>query len=277
MTNNHDDSLAQPLVSWSSSAPSTSTTTGDSDKVSGNSVPRHEVNKRQRYGSKGEKELSRIVNHDLAATLHDEFDERASDLDPDGPETPDEFLRKLLYSFFDVKIQEDQTSYTHASQGFFQKPSDDEMSSYALLAAAARSNNLSEMLDLSKNGHSLNCNNIFGESLLHIACRRGFVDMVRLILDEPGVSVRIVDDCGRTPLHDLCWNPSPQLEICKWILEKEPSLFLIKDKRNYSPFDYTRQEHWGVWKKFLLENHHLFKKLENDCYGFLKNVPLVET
>ena len=60
-------------------------------------------------------------------------------------------------------------------------------------------------------------------------------------------------------------------------MEKEPSLFLLKDKRNFSPFDYTRQEHWGLWKRFLLENKELFKKMESDCYGFLKRARVVET
>lgn len=273
MTHRSNDSS---LVCFSSSAASTITATENYDIVSNNTVLRHEVSKRRRHGSKEESELSRITHNNFATTSQEEIDERFSGLDPDGPDTPDEFLRKLLSFFFNVEIEESQTIFTSASEGFFAKPLDDEMLSYSALAPATRANNVSELLHLSKDGYSLNCCNRFGESLLHIACRRAFVEIVRLILDQPGVSVRIVDDCGRTPLHDLCWNPSPQLEICKWILEREPSLFLLKDKRKFSPFDYTRQEHWGIWKRFLLENKELFKKMESDCYGFLKREPVVD-
>lgn len=269
MTNsNFNGNSEETQVNCSPSTPSTAT---KSDIVSSNAIPRQEVNKRRRQGSKEDKELSKIIDNNFASEAQHQVDGRYSGLDPDGPDTPDSFLKKLLSSFFGVEIDEAKTNCTNAGNGFFEKPCDDDMSSYAVLAAATRANNHSELLNLSKDGYSLNCSNRFGETLLHISCRRGFVETAKLILDQPGVSIRIVDDCGRTPLHDLCWNPSPQLEICRWILEKEPSLFLLKDKRNFSPFDYTRQEHWSIWKRFLLENKDLFKKMESDCYGFLKS------
>lgn len=272
MTENSNDSWERPLVCCPPSATSTIASTEKNEILETNTV-----SKRRRHGSKEGKELGSIMDHNFGSTIPREIDEMPFALDPDGPDTPDEFLRKLLSSFFDVEIEEKQTNYASASQGFFDKCCDDDMLSYSVLAPAARSNKVPEMLKLSKAGYSLICCNRFGESLLHIACRRGFHEMVKLILDQPEMSVRIVDDCGRTPLHDLCWNPSPQLEICKWILEKEPSLFLLRDKRNFSPFDYTRQEHWVVWKRFLLENKELFKKMKRDCYGFLKVARVVDT
>ena len=54
----------------------------------------------------------------------------------------------------------------------------------------------------------MDCFNRFGESLLNIACRRGFEDIVAYLLEQESVSVRHCDDCGRTPLHDACWHPT---------------------------------------------------------------------
>merc|ERR1712232_101050 len=49
--------------------------------------------------------------------------------------------------------------------------------------------------------------NRFGESLLHVACRRGHFDMVKFLVLEVGVSAsNIMDDYDRTPLHDACWT-----------------------------------------------------------------------
>lgn len=120
---------------------------------------------------------------------------------------------------------------------------------------AGRDNNVAALKSLYENGHSVECCNRFGESLLHMACRRGFQEMAHFLLEgEPQLPVRIVDDCGRTPFHDTCWNSQPQTEICKLLLQRDPSLLLLSDKRGHTPFQYARQEHWGVWRQFLFEN-----------------------
>lgn len=231
----------------------------------------HEACKRQRKGSKVESDMKPGSNRSYTNFTGVDEKRETPSLDPDGSDSPDDFLKKLLRSEFGIEINDDKTECQAVKPGFFAEISEDEKSSYAAVVASARSNNVSELLSLLEEGHSLNCCNQFGESLLHISCRRGFVAMTRLILDQPGASVRLVDDCGRTPLHDLCWNPTPQLDICKWILEVEPSLFFLKDRRNFTPFDYARREHWSIWKEFVLENKKLFHKLvDGDCYSFLK-------
>merc|ERR1712183_78962 len=66
------------------------------------------------------------------------------------------------------------------------------------------------------------CANRFGESLLHLACRRGRTDMVRFLVVEMGSPPRDVletmDDCHKTPLHDACWT-APRISSwssCCW-------------------------------------------------------------
>jgi Ankyrin repeats (3 copies) len=102
---------------------------------------------------------------------------------------------------------------------------------------------------------AFDCYNRFGEGLLNMTCRRGFTEMVEFLLSPPvQLPVRVRDDCGRTPLHDACWNPTPQLEICTWILQKDPSLFLVADKRGYTPFQYARKSDWPIWRQFLYQH-----------------------
>ena len=103
---------------------------------------------------------------------------------------------------------------------------------------------------------ALDCCNRFGEGLLNMACRRGFTDTVKYLLSpDIQLNVRVRDDGGRTPLHDACWYPEPQLEVCSLILQQDPSLFLVADKRGYTPFQYARKSDWHVWRQFLYSNY----------------------
>ena len=192
-------------------------------------------------------------------TINDESTTSAL-LDPKGSESPDQFLQKLLSQEYGLKVQVKPAT---GLKDFFPTPTEEQMASYTTqIVAAARQNDVAELKRLSKEGSSMNCFNRFGECLLHMACRRGFKDMFEFLMEQPNIAIRVVDDCGRTPLHDLCWNPAPQLELCKRILEQEPSLFFVSDRRGYTPFEYVRPEHWPEWKKFLLENRSYFEKMK---------------
>ena len=54
--------------------------------------------------------------------------------------------------------------------------------------------------------------NRFGESIVHMACRRADFEVVDFLLENIG-DVWGVDDFGRTPLHDACWRPEPRFDI----------------------------------------------------------------
>jgi len=98
------------------------------------------------------------------------------------------------------------------------------------------------------------CSNRFGESLMHLACRRGRTEMVRFMVEElPGGSqmLSITDDCNKTPLHDACWTPSPNFELVELILEHAPEQLLMKDIRGNTPFDYVRKDDYSLWLRFL--------------------------
>jgi len=88
--------------------------------------------------------------------------------------------------------------------------------------------------------------NRFGESIVHIACRRSELDVVDFILSNGGDSL-LVDDFGRTPLHDACWRPEPRFDVVTLLLDRNLTLLRIIDVRGANPLKYVREEHWTQW------------------------------
>lgn len=177
--------------------------------------------------------------------------------------SPDEFLNKLVYATCGFELEPKKAK---TLENFFVKVTDEQVAAYTItVVSACRSNDLDALKKLhSEEGQTMNCFNRFGESLLTMACRRGFEDIVDYLLHLPDVDVRISDDSGRTVLHDACWNPSPQLKICQWIMARDPALFFIADNRGCTPFQYARPEHWGVWRQFLLDNKESLRSLTQE-------------
>jgi ankyrin repeat protein len=124
---------------------------------------------------------------------------------------------------------------------------------------AVRDNDLEKLKELYASGVTLESCNRFGESLLHIACRRGNTRMVKFLVEEVKVSVHIADDMNRIPLHDACWASVPNFEIVELLLREAPEHALCPDKRGHTPFDYTRQPAWKEWVRFLSEHGSLFQ------------------
>jgi hypothetical protein len=122
-------------------------------------------------------------------------------------------------------------------------------------------NNISKLRELLADGKSFDACNLNGETLLHLACRRGDLNTVKFMLEEACVQPDVCDDMGRTILHDLCWRPAPNLEIMATLIRTiSPYTLIAKDRRGHTPFDYARREHWGVWLSFLRENQCLIER-----------------
>ena len=136
----------------------------------------------------------------------------------------------------------------------FQPPTQEQIDAYTNDAVSAvRSSNLQTLRDIYKTHGPmyLKCCNRYGESLLHIACRRSTPTIVSFLLNEVNVSPNIKDDYGRTPLHDACWRGLPEYDIVELLLRKEPKLLWCQDVRGYLPLNYARREHWKGWNGFL--------------------------
>ena len=169
---------------------------------------------------------------------------------------PDEFLIQLitaLYPKVHLKVKS-----ALKLESYFPTISEAQMATYNNeIVQLARMNDVTALQEYyQKHGRdSMNCYNRFGEGLLNMACRRGFTEMVQFLL-SPNVylPVRVRDDGGRTPLHDACWYPEPQLDVCTMIIQRDPSLLLVADKRGYTPFQYARKSDWLIWRKFLVQH-----------------------
>jgi len=140
--------------------------------------------------------------------------------------------------------------------GFFNKVT--EMYDQEIVNAI-RSNDVESLKQLHAKGTNLECGNRFGETLIHLACRRSHRDLVSFLVHEVGVSLRVRDDFGRTPWHDACWRTEPDLDLLDMLLDKAPELLMLNDKRGHTPLDYARREHWSVLVPFLLERTDKFR------------------
>ena len=93
--------------------------------------------------------------------------------------------------------------------GYYCKPTPLQKASYGLrVVQAVRASNEALLGKLLRCGLSPNPCNDFGESIVHMACRRGDSKLLRVLV-QAGCCLQVTDDFGRTPLHDACWASKP--------------------------------------------------------------------
>lgn len=170
-----------------------------------------------------------------------------TNLKNDAGMSPVELLRRFQFE----RDNSNKTSYPVSPT--FVKPTEKAVAAYdATIVNAVRSANLDALRSAHK--ESLNACNQFGESLLHMACRRGNVEVVRYMVEEAKVNVHVRDDYGRTILHDATWTARPNKDVMEVLLKAvSPEMLLAQDVRGHTPFDYARKEHWAEWVTFLSE------------------------
>lgn len=143
---------------------------------------------------------------------------------------------------------------------YFLDPTDEQIAAYDnTITSAVRSGDIAQMRRLMDEGHIMHCSNRFGETILHIACRRGSLRMIKFLMEEGGASIRVRDDLGRTVLHDACWTAKPALDVMQYLIQNDPQLITVMDKRGSSPLGYARRDHWDLWCDFLLRNAALLR------------------
>lgn len=142
-------------------------------------------------------------------------------------------------------------NYVSLQGGYHSKPTELQQASYGTkLVEAVRKVDPLLLRRLLQAGLSRNPCNAFGESLLHMVCRRGDIELLREMLNA-GSSVQVADDYGRTPLHDACWTTTPNFDIITEILNVDIRLFRILDCRGASPLSYIKKENWVQWIQFF--------------------------
>ena len=142
-----------------------------------------------------------LAAHTHDANIEEEKDGGATtttDVSVPPDTNPDEYLRTIMGGMGYPTEPVDALSVTN----FFHEHTPEQIAAYDNeTCGAARSDDLDGLRALHRAGKTLQCSNHFGESLIHIACRRGSLPVIAFLLDEAGVSIRVRDDCGRTPLH----------------------------------------------------------------------------
>lgn len=203
----------------------------------------------------------RMLKPLMIDTTNAENDAGATTKTDSSSMSPQDYLVSLVESQGGVV----RISPSLTTEGFFVDPTEAEINAYTNdVVSAVRTRNLDKLKELHANGHSLKCSNRFGESLLHMACRRGFVDVVELLVNEVNTPLNIRDDYGRTPAHDVCWTVEPNFELLKLILNECPSLFFMSDKRGNTPLEYARPEHYKAYRDFLKQHEHLLPLATKD-------------
>jgi len=177
------------------------------------------------------------------------------------PMKPREMLNKLLKE--DGHISGEPIPYTDLKD-YFVRHSNDQVKQYdvAPINEAVRKNDIETLRRLVKEGVDLQCCNQFGESIIHIAARRGYTDLLKFLVKEARCSLQVCCDSGRNPLHDAAWTVVPHFDCVAEILKVCPQFLLISDNRNFTPLDYVPRDCWAEWCTFLKENRDLLPKMD---------------
>lgn len=142
-------------------------------------------------------------------------------------------------------------NFCSLDSGYYCKPTALQKASYGMkIIQAVRTSDgelLQAILDC---GLSPNPCNQFGESVVHMVCRRGDCKLLKILVNA-GCSLQVTDDFGRTPLHDACWTAEPSFDCVKLILNHDARLLHIVDCRGSSPLSYVKREHWKQWIEFF--------------------------
>lgn len=193
----------------------------------------------------------------------------------DSPATVPTKKRKIVLKDFPIKAS-DYVKSAFKANGFaldavredaeplFHRPTKEMLAGYKPeILDAIRKNDIGRVKQLHKTGvlTGNGCNK-FGESTLHLACRRGHKDIANYLLDDVNVDINVRDDYNRTPLHDACWTAEPEFELVDMLLRKAPHQLVMEDVRGFTPFDYIRADTNGKWLRFLWERRDILRPLE---------------
>ena len=164
-----------------------------------------------------------------------------------------------LQDYFDSLLRErgyhNVRTYNTLSTGYYHRPTELQLASYGpKVLELVKTNNISGMYEaLTVAGLSPNPCNAYGESLVHMACRRGYTELLNLMV-HAGAALQICDDYGRTPLHDACWTGAaqPALDIVHQLtVDCDRCMWFLKDSRGALPLSCVDKDHVKQWKDWL--------------------------
>jgi hypothetical protein len=136
-------------------------------------------------------------------------------------------------------------------QELFVQPSQQDLNTYdSSVLQAIYMQDIESLRQLGE-GSPLQARDEFGESLLHVACRRCFLKVVKFLVLEANLSLWVCDQSGKTPLHLACQSSSPLVEMVDFILSQDQDLLFVADNDDMTPLDYMPKDTWRMWVKHL--------------------------
>lgn len=173
---------------------------------------------------------------------------------------PWDYLGRLLA---DQGIQLSSFPFTDMGDEFFLTLEPKHFAAYdSEIAAATRNGDLETVRRRYERGGTLLSCNRFKETVVHTICRRGHAHLLDYILSETDITIQLVDDLGRNPLHDACWTHKPNFELIKLLIGKCPDLLYISDNRGFTPLSYVAKPAWPEWCAFLHDNQDILAPQE---------------
>lgn len=171
---------------------------------------------------------------------------QAIDVD-DGAQKPDDRLKELLGG--------GETFRYDALEGFFLETKPEYVAAWTNdITKAVRDHNLKALEEMHLRGERLQACNQFGESIVHLCVRRGTPEILRFLLQDAGVSMRVCCENGRTPVHDAAWclNDNPKsYQMLMILMAESPMQLHITDKRGFTPLSYVPRARWAECNRFL--------------------------
>lgn len=145
-------------------------------------------------------------------------------------------------------------------EGYFVHPALEDIEAYdEKIKTAIVTSNFTLLRKMCKDGISLQSCNSVGEGPTHLTCRLGLLDVTKFLIKEVGVSVRVVDDAGRTPLHEACAHCKVCLDLAEILITVAPDLLLMCDEKGYTPLQYIQEDDWSIWTEFLMLKLNILK------------------
>lgn len=171
------------------------------------------------------------------------------------PSNPDEFVQTLL--LLKGRTVQFQSAASLSAKGFFPKVTDEFSRGYTMeLVTAVRNDDVAALRRIHEENPTMPtlCGSKFGDSIIHLACRRSCVKVLEYLLCEMNLSPQLVCDYGRTPLHDALWNTKLNVRILTLLMNKCPELLFVTDNRGSTPLSYTPRDQWTNVCRFLAQH-----------------------
>jgi Ankyrin repeats (3 copies) len=140
-------------------------------------------------------------------------------------------------------------------EGFFLPVKPEYVQAWTIeLTRVIRDQDLDALKSMHRQGMRLQACSQFGESVVHLTVRRGTPEMLRFLLQDASVCMRVCCDYGRTPLHDAAWSlasTTGSFEKMELLLGESPMQLYITDKRGFTPLSYVPRNRWKECNAFL--------------------------